>query len=119
MRPMSAHATIRPMSPTDQDIQRVTAAIVREFHPQRVILFGSRAYGTPRSDSDVDLLVVLPFDGSPIALMSAMLAKAYRAMERPFAVELHPRRPLPAGVAPDEIMRDAIEKGVVLYEAAA
>ena len=37
--------------------------IAREFQPERIILFGSYAYGKPRPDSDVDLLVVLPFDG--------------------------------------------------------
>ena len=31
--------------------------IVQKFHPQKVILFGSYAYGTPRPDSDVDLLI--------------------------------------------------------------
>lgn len=38
--------------------------IGREFQPLQVILFGSYAYGRPTSDSDVDLLVVLPFEGS-------------------------------------------------------
>lgn len=107
------------MPPTNGEIQRLTETLVREFHPQKVILFGSRAYGTARPDSDVDFLVVLPFEGSPIAVMSKMLAGAYRAMERPFAVEFHPRRPLGEGVAPDPVMREALERGVVLYEAAA
>ena len=31
-----------------------------EFHPDKIILFGSYAYGTPNQDSDVDLLVVMP-----------------------------------------------------------
>src|SRR5205809_6612410 len=30
------------------------------FQPERIILFGSHAYGTPHADSDVDLLVVMP-----------------------------------------------------------
>ncbi len=107
------------MSPSAEDIQRVTQSIVREFHPSKVVLFGSRTYGTARADSDVDLLVVLPFDGSPIAMMSEMLAHAYGAMSRPFAVEVHPRRPLQSGCDPDPVMRDALEKGIVLYEAAA
>ncbi len=102
----------------NDDIRSVLDAVVREFRPDRVILFGSRVYGDPRPDSDVDLLVVLPFEGSPVALMSAMLVSAYKAMRRPFAIELHPRRPLPAGAAPDPVMRDALEKGLVVYESA-
>jgi predicted nucleotidyltransferase len=34
--------------------------VVREFHPEKIILFGSYAYGKPTADSDVDLLVILP-----------------------------------------------------------
>jgi len=32
--------------------------LVEQFHPEKVILFGSYAYGTPGEDSDVDLLVI-------------------------------------------------------------
>jgi len=38
--------------------------IVRQFHPQRVILFGSHARGEAGPDSDVDLLVIMPVEGS-------------------------------------------------------
>jgi len=34
--------------------------LIEQFHPERVILFGSYAYGDPTPDSDVDLLVVKP-----------------------------------------------------------
>jgi predicted nucleotidyltransferase len=45
---------------------RVSDEIARRFQPERIILFGSYAYGTPTEDSDVDLLVVMPFQGQPI-----------------------------------------------------
>ncbi len=102
-----------------EDIQRVIDALVRDFGPRQVILFGSRAYGQPRAESDVDLLVVLAFEGSTLAMMSAMLVSAYGVMRRPFPVEVHPRRPLAAGNVPDAVMREAMERGVVLYERAA
>jgi len=38
--------------------------IVEQFDPDRIILFGSHAKGTAQSDSDVDLLVVMPVKGS-------------------------------------------------------
>jgi predicted nucleotidyltransferase len=37
--------------------------IVRRFDPERIILFGSHARGDAGPDSDVDLLVVMPFEG--------------------------------------------------------
>ena len=45
---------------TQSQIQQVSDEIARRFHPKRIILFGSYAYGTPTEDSDVDLLVVMP-----------------------------------------------------------
>lgn len=38
--------------------------IVRRFHPEKIILFGSYARGDAGPDSDVDLLVVMPVTGS-------------------------------------------------------
>ncbi len=46
-----------------REIQRIVRRIVREFHPERVILFGSHARGEAGPDSDVDLLVVMPVKG--------------------------------------------------------
>jgi predicted nucleotidyltransferase len=41
-------------------IEVIVHQIVQRFHPLRVLLFGSYASGTPTSDSDVDVLVVVP-----------------------------------------------------------
>jgi predicted nucleotidyltransferase len=45
-------------------IDRMVKRIVAKFHPQQVILFGSHARGDARADSDVDLLVVMDFEGT-------------------------------------------------------
>ena len=50
--------------PVTKDIQRMVTRIVKEFRPERVILFGSHARGEGGPDSDVDLLVVMPVEGS-------------------------------------------------------
>jgi hypothetical protein len=41
-----------------ETIRSLADQIVALFHPQKIILFGSYAYGTPRPESDVDLLVI-------------------------------------------------------------
>ena len=51
-------------SSTRREIQQMVRRIVRRFHPERIILFGSHARGEAGPDSDVDLLVVMPFLGS-------------------------------------------------------
>ena len=62
---------------TNKDIQRMVNRIVRTFRPERIILFGSHARGESDGDSDVDLLVVMPVEGS----------KRQKAVE--IGVELH------------------------------
>jgi len=40
-------------------LRRVADFIKEHFHAQKVILFGSYAYGKPDKDSDIDLLVIM------------------------------------------------------------
>src|SRR6266851_5754686 len=41
-------------------IRRFARAVAEQFQPDKIILFGSYAYGTPHADSDVDILVIMP-----------------------------------------------------------
>ena len=43
-----------------RDIKRWCERVAREFRPEKIILFGSYARGTPTEESDVDVLVVMP-----------------------------------------------------------
>lgn len=43
---------------TQKQIQLVTRRIVQNYQPEKVILFGSYAWGKPRKDSDIDLLII-------------------------------------------------------------
>src|SRR3989442_11913353 len=51
-------------SKVDATIQRMVRRIVKKFRPERIILFGSHARGEAGPDSDIDLLVVMPVEGS-------------------------------------------------------
>ena len=42
----------------EQDIQSITNKIIKEFNPQKVVLFGSHAWGLPKKDSDIDLFII-------------------------------------------------------------
>ena len=61
--------------------------LVEQFHPERVILFGSYAYGEPTADSDVDLLVVKDNERSP-ASEATRIRKAVRHLRRTFNLSL-------------------------------
>jgi predicted nucleotidyltransferase len=64
-----------------------------EFNPYLVLLFGSYAYGTPREDSDIDLLVVtnddfIPNNFEEHSLIYLKVSKAIRAVKKQIAVDL-------------------------------
>lgn len=50
-------------------LERITSRIVKRFRPEQVILFGSQARGNTTADSDLDLLVVMDFEGSKLDKM--------------------------------------------------
>lgn len=98
-----------------RDLKEITRRIVRAGHPEMVILFGSRAYGTPRSDSDLDLLVVMDKEGSHSERI-ASLKKLFADL--PIRLDLHARTP--AEVAQrlemgDEFMQTIVGRGQKLY----
>ena len=95
-------------------IRKYARAVARKFRPDKIILFGSFAYGKPKVDSDVDLLVIMP--------ARSQRSKAYQiqlALCAPFAMDLIVRTPhtmkwrLEEG---DSFLREIIAKGKVLYE---
>jgi predicted nucleotidyltransferase len=47
---------------TNELVQEIKNRIISGVHPDKIILFGSYAYGTPTKDSDLDLLVIMPSD---------------------------------------------------------
>ena len=97
---------------------RAMAAVIRAEIPEaEVRLFGSRARGEARPDSDVDLLVVMPHQG-PAATQAARIRQQLRA---PFALDLIVRSPevlrrrIKLG---DSFLRGVMSEGKVLYESA-
>ncbi|MDX2251518.1 MAG: nucleotidyltransferase domain-containing protein [Nitrospira sp.] len=51
-------------NPVQDTIREMVRRIVARFHPDKIILFGSHARGQAGPDSDVDLLIVMPVEGS-------------------------------------------------------
>jgi len=99
----------------ERRIAKLSERIVREFQPERIILFGSYAYGQPRPDSDVDLLVVLPFEGKAFRKSVEILNR----ISPEFSVDLLARCPEDTArryAEGDPLIREALDHGKVLYE---
>jgi predicted nucleotidyltransferase len=95
-------------------IRRFARQLTERFRPDKIILFGSYAYGTPHDDSDVDILVVMP-------------ARSQLGMATGIEIAIDPPFPLDIIVRTPEQMRWRLEegesfltevttKGKVLYE---
>ncbi len=90
--------------------------IVEEFHPVRVIVFGSHARGQPGPDSDVDLLVVLPTCDNTRQAAVAM-RRALKGFHVPKDIIVTtPEEIDRRGDLVGTILRPALREGVVLYE---
>jgi uncharacterized protein len=96
-------------------IQELSQQIASKFSPDRIILFGSHAYGEPTADSDVDLLIVMPFEGQPFRKAAEILNE----ISPPFSVDLLVRTTeqlderLQLG---DFFLREVLTRGKILYE---
>jgi predicted nucleotidyltransferase len=95
-------------------IRRFALAVAERFHPEKIILFGSYAYGTPNADSDVDILVVMPARNQ--------LDQAYKirsAVPAPFPMDLIVRTPWNMAWRLKEresFLTQIVSEGKVLYE---
>lgn len=106
------------MPVTDAEIQALADAIGARFKPEKIVLFGSRARGDARADSDVDLLVIMDFEGSPIRKAVELV----RGFETQFPLDLVVRAPKDVKwryEQGDPIIRDALDRGRTLYGRAA
>jgi len=100
---------------TRAQIRAFSDAIARRFHPRKIVLFGSYAYGHPSEDSDVDLLVIMPFDRK----RGRKSLEIRQSIEANFPLDLIVRSPkfiaqrLKWG---DCFTQEILAKGEVLYE---
>jgi len=108
---MNADARVRKI------IREIVDKIVREYQPKKVILFGSYAYGEPKEDSDIDLLIIKNTDRRPIdrwVEVKRLLRDPIRTVPvSPFVYtekEIEDRRAIK-----DFFLEEVFEKGEVLY----
>ena len=97
-----------------REIRKFARQVAERFQPEKIILFGSYAYGTPHADSDVDILVIMPCRNQ--------IDQACRiddAIDPPFPLDLIVRTPasIKWRLAEGELFHtEIVTKGKVLYE---
>jgi len=105
-----------PVPVTEELLDQVTQRIVEGFAPEKVILFGSHAWGKPHRDSDVDLLVMME-TSQPTIQVAAAIARAARPRFLPLDVLVKtPKEVAERARAKDFFIRKILREGRVLYE---
>ena len=97
-------------------LQEIVQRLVKEFHPERIILFGSHAWGTPSPDSDVDLLVVVAGSQLPPAQRAMRAHRALRGLGIPKDVLVRTREEIERyRLVPASLEAEVLERGRHLY----
>lgn len=105
-------------APVSKTLPRAIKRIAETLNPEKIVLFGSYAYGNPTPDSDVDLLVVIKNHQNH---RDNYLAVSHCLVPRPFAVDIVVRTPREIKLAlarGDFFIQEITERGKTLYERA-
>lgn len=98
-----------------EKIQKAVDKIVKEYHPEKIILFGSYAWGVPKPDSDVDLFIVKDENKTSLEMMrevNRILLRREIAMDiLVYTVEQLEKRKKMG----DPFLQHILESGKILY----
>ncbi len=104
------------MKKATRELDPVVERLVKEFHPERIILFGSHAWGVPHPDSDWDLMVIV---ASSDAAPTRRAARAYRCLHGlriPVEIIVSTRQEIERyRSVPASLTTKILERGQVLY----
>ncbi len=114
--------TSRPAAPPNRPeanvrmaaIRRFARQVAEHFQPEKIVLFGSYAWGTPHADSDVDILVIMPTRNQ-----HDQAVRIRRDVSAPFPMDLLVRTPNNLAWRLEEgesFHTQIMTKGKVLYE---
>lgn len=104
-----------PVEKNQKKLDQVVKLIVKKFKPEKIILFGSYAWGKPTKDSDVDLFIIKKTDD----IMQTEMEIDGSIRPRPFPIDLivyHPENVKKRIKMNDFFIKDVTFKGKILYE---
>lgn len=110
---------MNPSLRAGETILEIVEKLKREYHPDKIILFGSYAYGQPNADSDVDLLIIKETLERPIDRRVAVrrIVSSPKRLVPLEVVVLTPGEVCERLEVGDQFLKEILEKGKVVHEA--
>jgi uncharacterized protein len=96
-------------------LDRMVKRLVSRFNPDQIILFGSHAHGDAHPESDIDLLVVLPFEGSRRAKQVEMRVALHDIRAAKDIIVVTPEEVMRQRRIPGTIVKPALQDGKLIY----
>lgn len=98
-----------------QEIKKITETLIFSYNPEKIILFGSCAYGKVKEDSDIDMLIIKKSKKKPRERIDEVLNLVDYSLdfEPHILTPEELKRELSLG---EFFIREAVQKGQVLYE---
>ncbi len=108
--------TVPLKSLTREELSDIVAKVIKHFQPEKIILFGSCAWGTPTTYSDLDILVIMNVDGSLIR-KEALISKVARPKLVPMDIIVRTPEQIQHRLEiGDPFIQRIMREGEVLYE---
>ncbi|MGB9902919.1 nucleotidyltransferase domain-containing protein [Methanothrix sp.] len=97
-------------------LKEIVRRLVEGLNPEKIILFGSHAYGSPTEASDIDLLVVLPESDQPRYRRAQKAYGCLWGLTAPVEILVLTRKELDEmGRVPASLGYQALHRGKVIY----
>lgn len=98
-----------------KEVNQIVKTLKEKYRPEKIILFGSLAYGKVKEDSDIDLLIVKRTSKSKLERLKEVLMMVDNNL--PFEPVVYTPQELKRRLSMgDFFIQDIIKRGKVLYE---
>lgn len=101
-----------------QTIEKILEKLVIDFNPQKIVLYGSYAFGNPGEESDIDFFIVYE-TSLPFFKRLLSIRKAISNLRNGFPLDLlalTPKEVEERIKMGDKFIDEILRKGVILYE---
>jgi len=108
--------TITAAQSTDALIRQIVERIAGELNPEKIILFGSHAWGVPTDASDIDLFIVIAESSQPSYRRARDVYRMLRGISAPVEVIIQTRAEADRGrKVISSLARKVFDEGKILY----